>query len=49
MAPMVMTLRMMWEYTRLLYSCQRNPPTPGVPVSISAATMTSQASPRESR
>src|SRR6186997_3372827 len=31
---------------RLLYSCQRNPPTPGVPVSISLATITSHAIPR---
>ena len=36
------------KYTRLLYSCHRNP-TPGVPVSISQATMTSHAIPRLSR
>src|SRR5438552_2360638 len=34
---------------RLLYSCHKNPPTPGVPVSISLATMTSHAIPRLKR
>src|SRR5438094_9398590 len=34
---------------RLLYSCHRNPPIPGVPVSISLATITSHAIPRLNR
>src|SRR5688572_9171334 len=32
-----------------LYSCHRNPPTPGAPVNISAATITSHAIPRLNR
>ena len=32
-----------------VYSCHRNPPTPGVPVSISLATITSHAMPRLNR
>ena len=32
-----------------LYSCHKNPPTPGWPVSISAATITSHAMPRLKR
>ena len=38
--------RMMCSEMPALYSCHRNPPTPGRPVSISAATITSHAMPR---
>ena len=32
-----------------MYSCHKNPPTPGRPVSISAATITSHAIPKLNR
>ena len=40
---------MMWAKLFALYCCHRKPPMPGFPMSISTATMTSHAIPRDRR
>ena len=47
--PMTKMATMMWATLRLFHSSQTQKPIPTPPVSISAATMTSQAVPTDSR